>query len=119
MWKKRKAVLFLFLVGIGYYTFVKATHISIPCMFRMITHFKCPGCGITTMIFALLQLNFERAYMANPFLFVTGPFLVAEVCYLYVLYEKERTVPKWNHNILIGYAVLLITFGVYRNIVHI
>lgn len=116
MKKTTKVCIGVLVTGIAYYIWLKAGGRAIPCMFRKITGWKCPGCGITTMLWNLLEFDFLNAYRANPFLFVTGPFLLAEILYLVILSYKERGIPKWNEWILGIYTCALIIFGILRNI---
>jgi len=37
-----------------------------PCMFRAITGFYCPGCGLTRALHALVHLDIGRAFRMNP-----------------------------------------------------
>ena len=92
--------------GTAYYIWLKAGGMAIPCIFRKITGWKCPGCGITTMIWNMAELDFVTAYQANPFLFLTWPLLLAEIIYLIVCNE-------WLAGI---YACALVIFGIVRNI---
>lgn len=102
--------------GIAYYAWLKAGGTAVPCMFRKITGWKCPGCGITTMLWNLLEFDFLNAYRANPFLFLTGPFLLIEMIYLSILSYKGRKIPRWNDRVLVVYTCALVIFGVVRNI---
>lgn len=101
------------LVGVLYFVWIKMTGIAIPCVVQRVTGWKCPGCGITTLFYCLFQLRIQDAFWANPFLFVTMPFLI---------YESIReglfgpTNSRWNNGFLIGYLILLIAFGVFRNL---
>lgn len=103
-------------MGIAYYAWLRAGGTAIPCMFHKMTGWRCPGCGITTMMWNLLELDFVQAYRANPFLFLTGPLLLVELLYLSILSYKEREIPKWNGKALIVYICALVIFGVMRNI---
>lgn len=115
--KKRVRVLLIVLgLGIAYYIWLRMTGLAIPCMFRKITGWKCPGCGITTLLYRLLQLDFRRAYEANPFLFITGPALLAEMGYCFWLEVKERKIPRWNNRLIMWYGIALCIFGVWRNV---
>lgn len=103
--------------GLCYFVLIKTTGIYIPCMFRLITGFKCPGCGITTMITALASLDFEAAFNANPFLFVTAPLLCGELIYrLYARY-MNREISRIHDTAVICYAAALCVFGVVRNMI--
>ena len=65
---KRDAIL----VGIGilYYIFIRVTGLAIPCIFRKITGFLCPGCGITRAILAAVRLDLAKAFAYNQFIFI-------------------------------------------------
>lgn len=103
-------------LGFGYVIWIRATSLSIPCLFRTITGWKCPGCGITTLFLCLLKLDFRGAFEANPFLFVTGPALLAELIWYDYLKINGRKLPKWNERLILLYAAALLIFGVLRNI---
>lgn len=103
--------------GAGYYGWLRITGLAIPCMFRNVTGLLCPGCGITTLILCLGEGNLAGAYQANPFLFVTGPVLIAELVYVFFLHGKGKRIPKWNNIAVTVYAAALCLFGVWRNLV--
>lgn len=100
---------------LGYLLLRRLTGFYIPCPFRMITGLKCPGCGVTRMIEALLTFDFVRAYEANPFLLVTLPFLVFEVIYEFFLSHKNLAFKRINAVLLCLYCAALIIFGIIRN----
>ena len=110
-----KTALSFLALGFIYFLWIQITHLTIPCPFRTITGFKCPGCGITTLILSLAKLDVQRAFRANPFLFVTGPLLLIQLVYFFILQWTERTLPKWNEIGVILYGILLCIFGIYRN----
>ena len=89
---------------------------GIPCLFRLLTGFKCPGCGITTMLICLLHGNFRAAFAANPFLFCTGPLLLLE-CVLLTRYGKRMRGNVLVQKVIpVTYLVCLVLFGVIRNL---
>ncbi len=105
-----------------YILFHHLTGYGIPCLFHRITGLRCPGCGITRMLSSLMVLDFKAARAANPFLFVTGPFVLFEIVYEY-FFRKRKERFFWQdsfekvNNILIGcYISALIVFGVLRNL---
>ncbi len=116
---KGKARTIIIILGLGmiYYIWLRLTNLAIPCIFRKVTGWLCPGCGITTLIICLTKLDFQGAYHANPFLFITGPFLLIELIYCDFLKMRERELPKWNHYLVVGYTIILCAFGVWRNLV--
>lgn len=116
--KKRVFVTYLtiILIGVIYYIFISLTDLALPCIFRQITGYKCPGCGITTSCVRTLHGNLSGAFHANPFLFVTFPFLLFQLVYQTSCYIKEKPISKLNRILLCVYVIALLVFGVVRNI---
>jgi len=103
---------------IGYYFFNKYTGIYVPCIIHKITGLKCPGCGITHLVFALLHLDFHEAFISNPLVFIYIPFIIAYFIYfdyLYIYQKKDKIIckiPNWVWVILI---IITLGYGVIRN----
>lgn len=114
--KEIRYLLIILGVGFGYYLWLNFTHLGIPCPFRTITGWLCPGCGITHMSIALIQLDFHTAYLENPFLLLTLPFLIGEILYQRYLQLTKQTNPQWNQVLLWIYVIALIIFGILRNL---
>ena len=114
--KITKTIIILFIIGSIYYIFYTATGIGIPCAFRRLTGLKCPGCGVTHMVVHLSQFEFSEAYRDNQFLFLTWPFIVGELIYTTVLTARHKPMPRINLILLILYIVILLIFGVIRNL---
>ncbi len=109
-----KRLLLLLTAGLGYYFLLRYTDISIPCVFRSITGYKCPGCGITTMLLLLADGDFAAAKAENIFLYYTLLPLLVAVCMRY------STGMRQYHSFLDKvcfplYLAALLAFGVYRN----
>ena len=107
----------IFSIGLIYLFFVLLSGFRIPCIFYELTGLKCPGCGITRMIVSIARFNFTDAFRYNPFLFITGPFILIYLAISeakYVLYGN-RKMGKWEIFILIE-LILAIAYGVLRNI---
>ena len=105
-------------IGIVYASICFVTDIGIPCMFRQITGFKCPGCGVTHMCLALLQLDFKKAWQSNPAILCMLPLGLFLTIYTICTYIKKGCMPdKWWYNVIIWIMVsVLLIFGVVRNI---
>lgn len=114
--KEIRYLLIILGVGFGYYLWLNFTHLGIPCPFRTITGWLCPGCGITHMLIALIQLDFHTAYLENPFLLLTLPFLIGEIIYQRYLQLTKQVNPRWNQVLLWLYVIALIIFGILRNL---
>jgi len=113
----KKNLIIFFILGSAYYLIVRFTHFSIPCMFHLVTGWKCPGCGITTMVMALARFDIVGAFEANPFLFVSAPLIGAEIIYMFWRRSEGLDIAKWNKVLVWAYLVMLIIFGVVRNII--
>lgn len=103
--------------GILYY-FVTSLGIAIPCIFHKITGLYCPGCGVTRMCVHLINLDFYKAFRSNPGVFLSLPLLAvifAASAYSYVKSGKPAR-EKWLTALEIITAVILIIFGILRNI---
>ncbi|MBO4636122.1 MAG: DUF2752 domain-containing protein [Clostridiales bacterium] len=109
------------LLGIAYLIWLRITGLGIPCPIRSITGWLCPGCGITTLFVRLFQGDIKGAFDANPFIFCTGPLLIA------ILMTNEYIVltPSRDHKrlklileiVCIVYVIALIVFGILRNVI--
>lgn len=114
--KTIKTVLLLLAAGLCYLVWIKLTGLALPCMFRSLTGFKCPGCGVTTMFTALASLDFKTSFNANPFLFVTAPFLCGEIIYRIYLKCSNMKCNKAREAAVICYGIALCIFGIVRNL---
>lgn len=114
--KEIRYLLIILGVGFGYYLWLYFTHLGIPCPFRTITGWLCPGCGITHMLIALIQLDFHTAYLENPFLLLTLPFIIGQIIYQRYLQLTKQVNPRWNQVLLWLYVIALIIFGILRNL---
>jgi len=72
----------IYTILIGYFSvaialyMVSDIHILIPCLWKAISGYECPGCGLTTAFIALLKMQWEDAWSANPMIFVLIPVFI-------------------------------------------
>lgn len=103
--------------GFAYYLAARF-FFAIPCMFRTLTGFKCPGCGITHMLVAELQLDFAQAYAANPALYLLQPVVGYFIGKMYTcwFFDKRCRWSRTENASLYVVAAILVVFGIIRNI---
>ena len=117
--KELKKHLPVFLLGIVYFVFIRLSGFCIPCPFRLLTGFLCPGCGITSMVLAVARLDISEAFRCHPVLFVTLPVLLAVYIAETARYIKsgERKWTRADSVVVRCEIVLLVLYGIVRNIV--
>ena len=110
------SILFILL---GYYFLNYHFSFSIPCFFYELTGFYCPTCGITRMLFALLNFDFIKAFNYNQLIFILFPFIIAIIgygIYLYIFDKKDfilKKIPIWVFVLLF---LIFFIFGIMRNL---
>ncbi len=104
-------------VGLIYLVWVLLTGLKIPCVFKLITGWDCPACGVTRMVVAAVKLNFRAAFWLNPYLFINLPVILFCIVYMDVKYIKtgEREI-GWVKVVLYIEIALALAFGVVRNV---
>lgn len=108
----------LLTAGCAYAFFGFRTGITIPCVFKLITGLKCPGCGVTHMFLNLFRLDFKDAWLSNQAVMAILPLFFCLLCtgvYRYIRYGTKKQ-PKYETVIEIIMIVVLVLFGIVRNI---
>ena len=83
--------LILVIILILYVIIVDKTGMGIPCLFRLFTHLKCPGCGITHSLIALLHGNIYQAFKYHDLFILSLPFVIyLLVVYLYRYHKYHK-----------------------------
>ena len=103
--------------GVLYLIWMRTVGIGIPCPFRLMTGWKCPGCGVTRMAYALAHLRFREAYDCNPYFLCLLPFLL-----LYAVYRSRKYICGSDDHYSPAEKVLwvlvlagAVVFGIIRN----
>lgn len=109
----------ILVLGLVYAGICGFTGFGIPCMFRIVTGFKCAGCGITHMFMALLAWDFEKAFYSNQFLFCMLPFSGIYTILLIARYVKNGKVQlrKSENRMCYFLIVLLVVWSIVRNLI--
>ncbi len=110
-----------FVIGCGLafiYFFNPSTHGFYPtCLFHQVTGWNCPGCGGTRAMYALLHGRFQTALHDNA-LFVVS-LAGGAIWGAWLLLQKmknPRVKPHWPANFAWWYLLVLVLFGVLRNL---
>lgn len=104
----RIIIIFLLCIFIAGIIYLK----KVPCIFHKLTNLYCPGCGITRMIEALINLNVYQAIRYNPLVFI---FLILGVIYIIVCIFKKSFI-KISTNKLVMLVGVIFLFWILRNI---
>lgn len=107
----------IFAAGCLYAIWIAATGIYIPCPFRMLTGFQCPGCGISHCLMSLMRFDPASAWEANAFVMILLPAALPYAGYRILKYIRTG---KTDFNIpetamLIGVLAAAVLFAVIRN----
>ena len=108
----------LLAAGAAYAAWLEATGKGIPCVFRLVTGLRCPGCGVSGMLLSLLKLDFAAAFRHNAVLFCMLPFLLLLAGNMISRYVRTgKSGMTGAENILSWTLVgILLVWGVARNI---
>ena len=113
-----KEVLGIIIIGFAYLVFVRITSLYLPCPFRFITGYRCPGCGISHMFTELSKGNLHNAFHHNSFVMI-----ILIPALIYTIYRSRRYIKdnQTSYSILeiVILSIVLISaviFAVYRNI---
>lgn len=63
--------------------------VCIPCLWKTIFGFHCPGCGLTTAFISLMKLDFSKAFESNWIIFILVPLGVYYFIKDYVIFKRE------------------------------
>ena len=112
-----KKMLLVLCIGVASYFFVTLTGWKIPCVFYELTGMYCPGCGITRMFIALIQLNFKAAAGYNLLVFLLLPFgCVLGLCKMIEYIKTGKTKRRLVETIFYIVAfVCCVVFFILRN----
>lgn len=120
--QKRRIVFTLLVLsgGVVLYWLDPARYVFMPkCVFRMLTGWDCPGCGLQRAVHALLHGRFAEALQYNYFLLLALPYVVA-VMYMEWFTQGERHLRLrrvlYHHYVLYAYVVLYLMWWVVRNV---
>lgn len=103
--------------GLLYALCVILFHGGIPCLFHNITGLKCPGCGMTHAMIALLKFDFHMFITSNLFAPVILFFLIVAWISTSLKYIQTGVYRLFavNSFIELSFLVLFLAWGIIRN----
>lgn len=104
--------------GFAYAFLCNLLDFGIPCFFRLITGFKCPGCGVSRMCISLLKLDLVSAWKYNAAVLCMLPLGAVVFVDVIVRYIScgVKIPHKWCSVLIWLMIAALLIFGVFRNI---
>lgn len=122
--KTRAAIAVLAVVlAAGLYFIDPARQVLAPkCVFKLLTGWSCPGCGLQRAAHALLHGRVAEAVGYNLFLLVSTPYVVAAVAakwFVGGIWRERLERILFDRRLIIAYVVLFILWWIVRNLLHI
>lgn len=108
----------LLLGGWAYALFCRLTGWGIPCLFRLVTGWQCPGCGVSRMCLSLLRGDLRAAWRYNAAILCLLPALLAlggNLAFRYVRFGSLRP-SRWADVLIWLMVAVLLVFGLCRNL---
>ncbi len=108
----------LILLLFSYYKIYTEFNVGIPCIFKLITGYDCPGCGITRCLFSLINLDIKSAFNYNALVTILIVPFVIYYCYMNYCYVfgKNNNLKKYVNKISIILLFVCFVYGIIRNI---
>ena len=93
------------------------TGYGIPCVFKLVTGFKCPGCGMTHAYIELFKGNIHGAAEHNVLSITLMPILLLYLLYKGIVFVKigSRKTKIWEYVLYAICFIVMLLFFLYRN----
>ena len=94
-------------------------HIRIPCAFKTLTHLNCPSCGVSRMCVSISHGDIKSAFYYNQVLVFLTPLIALYYIFYQIRYIRtgQRKISKLENNTMILIIVILIIYGIVRNLI--
>lgn len=80
-------------IAISLYLFMDI-HILVPCLWKAVSGYDCPGCGLTAALIALLRLEWWEAWLANPLIYILVPALIFLILRDFATFLTKQSIEK-------------------------
>ena len=103
--------------GICYGFVISRLGFGIPCMFRLLTGLKCPGCGVSHMALRLMAGDIPGAFRENPAVFCLLPLggILAGRCSVRYIRSGIKKLSRSENGMAVFMIVVLVGYGILRN----
>ena len=93
-------------------------HIRIPCVFKTLTHLNCPSCGVSRMCVSISHGDIKSAFYYNQVLIFLTPLIALYYIFYQIRYIRtgQRKISKLENNTMILIIVILVIYGIVRNL---
>ena len=107
--------------GFLLYYFNNPTNNSLflPCPFKLLSGYNCPGCGSQRAIHQLLHGNITSAFQLNPLMVLSLPLIMYGLgtrVYNYVFEASHRVKIFYSNIFIYSYFSVAIVYWVLRNL---
>jgi len=107
--------------GFIYYYFNNPTNNSLflPCPFKLISGYNCPGCGSQRAIHQLLHGNIGSAFSLNPLMVLSIPLILYGLgtrAYNYIFETSHRVKIFYSNIFIYSYFGIAIAYWIVRNL---
>lgn len=112
-----KPIVVLLILGFAYLFIFQKLGVGIPCIFRKITGWKCPGCGMTHALAEVWNGNFQAAWEDNALSITILPITCIYLLYRWVreVLHKGEEFDIWEYIFLGVLVIIAVAYGYIRN----
>lgn len=120
LWNLLKAFQPVFeILGLGflYLLFFRIFGFGIPCVFRLLTGYRCPGCGMTHAVAELSRGHFHAAMQENALCLTVLPVGCVYMLYRFIRVEikKKEGFYVWEYFLMSVLLIIAVGYGYIRN----
>ncbi|MBZ0327696.1 MAG: DUF2752 domain-containing protein [Altibacter sp.] len=90
-----------------------------PCPFKFVTGYNCPGCGSQRALHQLAHGNIQTAFFLNPLLILSLPLLIYSLglkLWNYLFETVHRVRLFYSNLFIFSYFGIAIAYWIFRNL---
>ena len=113
-----KPILLFVLIGAIYFFVLIRFNIGIPCVFRKLTGYQCPGCGMTHAMIELFRFNIKGAWDYNALSITVFPVLCIYLLFRWIREngDNDYDFRIWEYIFLVVLFAVVLIYGIFRNL---